>query len=111
MISARSLPEWFGRTPDTAPPPRVRLRVLDKFNRRCQCGCNRQIFPGDKWIPDHKIALINHGQNRESNLQPIIVGHDKEKNDADVKEKSRFYEKRAKHAGIYTKKSRPLPGG
>ena len=43
----RSVPEWVGRTDDTPVPPRVRLRVLERFGRRCDPthGCGRPL-PG-----------------------------------------------------------------
>lgn len=107
----RSLPEWIGATADTPVPPRVRLRVKERDQDRCQCGCNRQIFPGDKWNTDHTKALINDGENRESNLRTLLDGHEKPKNAADVAEKSRFYIKRAKDAGLRLRKGPRLPGG
>lgn len=105
----RSLPEWIGTTADTPVPPRVRLRVKERDRDRCQCGCNRQIFHSDKWNTDHTKALINDGENRENNLRTLLDGHEKQKNAADVAEKSFYYQRRLKRAGL-KRPSRPFPG-
>lgn len=103
---ARSVKEWIGKTDDTPVPPRVRLRVLERYNFRCdgllqggdRCGNN---LKGQPWTCDHDKALINGGENRESNLHPL---GDKccnpKKNKADVAEKSASYHTRRAHAGI-----------
>lgn len=99
-MSPRSLPEWIGSSPDAAVPPRVRVRVFDRYDGRCQCGCNRKIMAGEAWECEDTIALINGGERRESNLKPWLKGHQKEKTARDVAEKSRVYRKRAAHLGI-----------
>jgi 5-methylcytosine-specific restriction protein A len=96
----RALPEWIGKTADTAVPPRVRLRVFDKYDGRCQCGCNRKIRPGEAWDLEDTKAIINGGENRESNKKPWLAAHHKDKTAADVAEKSKVYRKRAKHVGV-----------
>lgn len=106
----RTVPEWIGKDDDTPPPPRVRLRVFDRFDRRC-AECRRPIRPGDRWTCDHGKALINGGANRESNLRLLCEWCDPVKTAADVAEKSRVYRKRLRHAGIKLKPiGRPLPG-
>jgi 5-methylcytosine-specific restriction protein A len=105
----RSVPEWIGRTPDSAIPPRVRVRVYERAGGCCG-NCGRKIAAGDGWICDHIIALINHGQNREENLQVLCAWCNAEKTKADVAEKARTYARRAKHLGIRKSKSRPIPG-
>lgn len=105
---SRTVKEWIGKTDDTAVPPHVRLRVLLRFDRRCQ-ECTNDI--GKKpWICDHRVALINGGENRESNLGPIHETCDKTKTAADVALKSTVYHKAAKDAGISLRKGRPMPG-
>jgi len=44
----------------------VRLRVLERFGRRCDParGCGRALRPGDAWTCDHIEAVINGGPNR-----------------------------------------------
>lgn len=99
----RALPEWIGKTPDSPAPPRVRARVFLAYDGRCHWS-GRKIGPGDEWDLDHVRALINGGENRESNLAPILRGKShKEKTAADVAEKSKVARIRAKHLGVYPK--------
>jgi 5-methylcytosine-specific restriction endonuclease McrA len=65
----RTRPEWFGKTDDTRIPDRVRLRVLDRYHQFC-ASCGFLIVSAD-WQCDHITALINGGEHRESNLQPL----------------------------------------
>ncbi len=109
----RPVGEWIGRSDDTPVPPRVRLRVLERFGRRCDPahGCGRPLRPGDAWTCDHIQAVINGGPNRESNLHPLCEWCEPPKTEADMQEKSRVYRKRLRHAGIkLAPKGRPLPG-
>lgn len=96
----RALPEWIGKTDDTPVPPRVRVRVFDRYEGRCQCGCNRKIMAGEAWDLEDTVALINGGENRENNKKPWLSEHHKGKTAQDVAEKSRVYRKRAKHLGL-----------
>lgn len=96
----REVPEWIGKTDDSAVPPRVRVRVFQRYGGRCQCGCNRLIRPGEKWDCEDTIALCNGGQRRESNLKPWLAEHHPKKTRADVAEKSRVYRKTANHIGV-----------
>lgn len=109
---SRSTKEWVGKTDDTPVPPRVRLRVLKKFGGRC-ATCTRAITPGVAWTCDHVIAMINDGENRESNLQPLCNEVcNPPKNATDVAEKSRVYVRAAAHAGIKLRSSgRSFPCG
>jgi len=96
----RSVPEWIGATDDTKIPDRVKLRVFLRFDGRCQCGCRCKIVSGERWQADHKIALINGGAHRESNLVPLIYAHHLNKTRADVAERSRTYRKRLRDVGL-----------
>lgn len=96
---ARTVEEWRGATDDSAVPPRVRLRVFARANGLCE-ACGRKIRPGDKWQADHTVAIVNEGENRESNLRCICDWCHKEKTKADVSEKSRARRIQAHHAGI-----------
>jgi 5-methylcytosine-specific restriction enzyme A len=107
----RSTKEWIGKTPDTPFPSRVRVRIFDRDGGRCQCGCSRLIRPGESWQTDHRIALINGGQNRESNGCTLLTEHHKVKTGADLAEKSAVYARRSRHVGAKRKaKGRPLLG-
>ena len=105
---SRSTPEWIGKTDDTPVPARVRLRLWDKAGGRCQ-SCNRKIMAGEAWEVDHVKAVINGGENRESNFQVLCSNCHKPKTRADVAEKARTARKRKAHLGIKSK-SRPIPG-
>lgn len=93
---ARSVSEWIGATDDQVPPPRVRIRVYDRWHGRCHC-CKRVIRSGEYWQCDHVIALINGGQNRETNLAPACRNCCYEKTADDLAEKSAVADKRKKH--------------
>lgn len=108
----RSVKEWVGATDDTPVPPRVRLRVLEKFGFRCdhvQDGCGRPIRTGDAWCCDHIKALINGGQNRETNLHPLCEFCRTVKDRKDVKQKSAAYKRRGRHYGV-RKSKQPIVG-
>ena len=106
---ARTRPEWIGKTDDDPVPPRVRVRVLMRFACICQI-CTTKIAV-KKWVCDHRRAIINGGENRESNLWPIHVACDRTvKTPSDVAEKSENARVAMKHHGIRKAKGRPMPG-
>lgn len=104
----RKVPEWIGKTPDTPAPSRVRLRVFETHNGKCYLT-GRKITPADKWELDHKVALINGGENRESNLAPALKSAHQKKTREDVAMKAKDRRIRQKHLGIAPKKA-TLPG-
>lgn len=105
---ARTVKEWIGKTDDTPVPPRVRLRVFVKFEGICQ-ECGGEIR--GRWICDHRIALINGGENRERNLGPIHDYCDKKvKTPRDVAQKAKNDAVAMRHLGIKKRKGRPMPG-
>ncbi len=109
-MTARSVPEWRGRRPDTPAPPRVRRRVFDAYGGRCYLT-GRMIDPvRDEWELEHIVALCNGGLNVESNLAPALVEPHKEKTRRDVALKAKVARVRNKHLGIRPKQSRPMPG-
>lgn len=104
----RTVEEWIGATPDAKPPPRVRARIFETHHGRCH-RTGRKIMTGEAWDCDHIIALINGGENRESNMAPILAGKPhREKTAEDVAEKSKIARIRAKHLGVYPKSKSPL---
>jgi len=102
---SRSTNEWIGRTPDTPIPPRVKLRVFDRHAGICHLS-GRKIMPGEPWECDHVIALINGGENRETNLAPALRDKHREKTAADVREKSEVARRRQSYLGIKPKRKR-----
>ena len=104
----RSVPEWIGKTDDAAIPKRVRLRVLDAHDGICALT-GRKIRPGDEWDLDHRVALANGGEHRESNLQPVLRAAHRKKTAADVAQKAKDRRVRAKHLGLHKPKT-TIPG-
>lgn len=96
---SRAVPEWIGKTDDTPVPPRVRLRVFEAKGGKCH-SCGRKIRPGERWTCEHLVALINKGQNRESNLDVTCDWCLPAKNAADVREKSHVRKRQARNIGI-----------
>ena len=100
----RQVPEWIGKTPDTPAPPRVKLRVFEKNGGICHLT-GRKITPADQWDLDHITALVNGGENRESNLAPALRHAHKEKSAQDVAQKAKDRRVRSKHLGIEKKRA------
>jgi 5-methylcytosine-specific restriction protein A len=105
----RELPEWIGKSDDSAIPPRVKVRVFERHGGRCHIS-GRVIRAGEAWDCDHIIALCNGGEHREANLAPALSAPHKAKTAEDVAEKATVYRKRVKHLGIEARKGRPMPG-
>ena len=104
----RTVPEWIGETPETAVPLRVKLRIFDTYLGRCHWS-GKKISAGDRWDVDHMHALINGGENRESNLAPILREKHREKTARDVDEKAKVARVRAKHLGLWPKSHFEIP--
>jgi 5-methylcytosine-specific restriction protein A len=105
--TARSVPEWIGKTPDTEAPMLVKLRILLRQGGRCAIT-GHEFHPGDKRHLDHIIPRIDGGQNRESNLQWILDEPHKAKTSAEAKTRSKTRRQAATHAGIKPPPKRPL---
>jgi 5-methylcytosine-specific restriction endonuclease McrA len=101
----RTVPEWIAKHDDQQIPPRVRMRVFDRFNGVCQLS-GRKIMPGDTWEIDHIKGLHEGGQHRESNFQPALYKPHKEKTRDQMAVKKKVNRMRAKHLGIHEPKSR-----
>ncbi len=106
---SRKTPEWIGKTDDTQPPKRVKLRVFKAHDGVCHLS-GIKIRPGDDWQLDHVEALINGGRNCETNLAPALTQAHKEKTRDDVRLKAKSARVRSKHLGLHESRS-PLPGG
>jgi 5-methylcytosine-specific restriction protein A len=97
---SREVPEWIGKTDDTATPPRVKARLYLDAEGKCK-HCTRFI-DGSKLVAehDHVIPLILGGRNRESNLQLLCSGCHSAKTKLDVKIKAKVARVRKRHIGI-----------
>lgn len=95
---ARKLPEWIGDTDDQRAPPRIRQRIFDDAKGCCHI-CEQPIV-GKKWSLDHVTALVNGGENRQSNLKPVHIACHAEKTAKDVAEKAKMARKRQAHLRI-----------
>ena len=84
---SRAVAEWIGKTDDSKVPPHVRARIFKNRGGRCHLA-GRVIRAGEPWDLDHIIALVNGGENRESNLAPALKDKHREKTAADVAEKA-----------------------
>lgn len=98
----RAVAEWIGKTPDTRAPPRVKLRIFIREGGVCYLS-GRVIQAGEPWEAEHKIAIINGGANRESNLFPALKDKHKVKTRADLAEKSRVADRAKSHIGATTR--------
>lgn len=106
----RSVKEWVGRDDNHRAPKKVRDRLRQKFPN-CYL-CSRKIEADEKMALDHIVALINGGENRESNLRPVHQKCHATKTAGDVAEKAKVAAKRQKHLGIVDAPKmhgRPLP--
>lgn len=104
---SRALPEWIGKTPNTPAPPRVRIRIFERCEGKCHIS-GRKIAPGEPWELDHIKALINGGENRESNLAPALKDKHREKTTADVAEKAKIARKVAANIGAKPAAKQPI---
>ncbi len=102
----RANDEWIGTTDDTPVPPRVKLRVFQRYQGTCYLS-GRKIRPGDAWQTEHVIALCNGGENRETNLKPALVDPHKVKTAQDRRIKAKDDRVRQKHLGIKKKRRWP----
>lgn len=67
----RSVKEWIGKTPDAKVPPAVRLRILRRYDSKCQLS-GLIIADGQTFDLEHVRPLEEGGEHRESNLVPAL---------------------------------------
>lgn len=99
----RTVKEWIGKTDDSDPPPTVKRRVLERFAYICQCGCTVKIETGVAWDADHIKPISENGENRETNLQPLIKAHHQKKTAEEATVRSKVYAVRNAHYGVKKK--------
>lgn len=103
----RAVEEWIGKTPDSMPPPHVRLRIFERYGGRCYIT-KTKLQAGD-WHLDHIIRLENGGENRESNLAPIYAPKHREKTGQENTQGARERSLRQKQIGIRPKPKHKIP--
>lgn len=106
---SRSVEEWIGENDDQQVPARVRLRVFQRCEGKCH-RCRRKIGPADKWVLEHRIALILGGKNAESNLCLSCSWCVPTKNAEDQAAKSKLANIQKRDLGIKTRKGPPMAG-
>ena len=104
----RSVDEWVAKHDDQAVPPRVRLRIFNRYGGICQLS-TRKIMAGDAWDLDHIKALWLGGEHRESNLHPVLRQKHREKSAHEQKLQAKTDRIAKKHHGIRTEKRNGFP--
>lgn len=95
----RTVEEWIGKDASSAIPPRVKVRIMERQKCRCH-GCTRLLGGRLKPEFDHRPALINSGQNRESMIVAVCAECHSGRTKSDLAEKAKVYAVRSKHLGI-----------
>ena len=107
-MTPRPVKEWIGKRPESMPGKLVLLRLYSRQNGICACGCNRVMnLNRDKIDCDHKLALIDGGENRESNLQLMLHEHHQAKTAAEATVRS---EARNHQAKAFTRPQSKMQG-
>jgi len=110
-MTARELPEWTGKTPETAIPPRVKARIVLSQDSICGCGCGVKLGMAAEPVEfDHTLALVNHGENREGNLRALRKRCHRVKTRKDVAQKAVEARKRNKRYGFDKPSKTPMLG-
>lgn len=108
-MTGRAIPEWVGKVPDAPVPPRVRLRVFERAGGVCAIS-GRKIMPGDAWDLDHVVPLIDGGEHREGNLQPVLRDEHRRKSAEEAGRRAKERRLRKKHVGIEAAPRARIPG-
>lgn len=111
----RATEEWIADNDDQAIPVRVKRRVLDSQrpepNALPICpDCTLPIREGEGADFDHKKALADGGEHRESNLRAIHRRCHVPKTAREATERADRNEHVAKAYGFSQPKGRPMPG-
>lgn len=95
----RSTPEWIAKHDNQAIPERVKLRIWEREKGRCHIT-GKPIWPGDKYDFEHKIALADGGQHRESNLFLALRGVHLKKTGEEATQRAKVRQRTKRYAGI-----------
>lgn len=110
----RAVKEWVGKTPDSAVPTGVKLRVFARYQGRCYLS-GLKIKQGDVWEVEHikpiRSALPGEPHlNRESNLAPALKAPHAEKTAKENSDGAKADRIWAKHNNAWPKSKTPLKG-
>lgn len=92
---ARTVAEWIGKTDDSQPTDKCKLRIIARQDERCAIS-GKRFREGDKIEFDHIVPLWLGGQNRESNLQAVLSENHKRKTQAEATVRAKIDRNRAK---------------
>lgn len=108
-MTPRPVKEWVGRRPESMPGQLVLLRLYAKQNGICACGCGIVMnLNRDQVDCDHRLALIDGGENRESNLQLLLRKHHRAKTSIENTQRA---EGRRHQAKAFAKPKTSMRGG
>ena len=103
----RSVNEWIGKNDDAPLPARVKARLWKR--NPCCVGCGLPTNDSTRKPQfDHIVALVNGGENKESNIQILCAGCHRVKSFADVAMKSSEAKRLKKRLGLQPR--RTIPG-
>ena len=103
----RSVREWIGKTPNSMPPPSVRLRIFDRHHGICHIS-KLKIKPGDAWDLEHVKRVEDGGENRESNLAPALRDKHRKKTAEETTRGKKADRSRKAHLGIKDEPTRKI---
>jgi 5-methylcytosine-specific restriction protein A len=107
---SRSVPEWIGRTPDSAIPKAVKLRIWEREEGRCYLTGLKINALKDSYEFEHVIALANGGEHRESNIRLALKAAHKVKSTDDAGITAKIRRVRLKHRGLWPRSKAIIRG-
>lgn len=108
-MTPRPVPEWIGKTPLSKIPRDAKDRILLRFDDAC-ADCGRAFGPHLKVYFDHRPALCNGGQNRESMIEPVCGSCHRDRSGEDARIRAATLRLRANYFGTKTPSRHPVPG-
>lgn len=102
--------EWIGATPDSRAPPTVLQRIFMREGGICYLTGLKIDGTKDQYDFDHKKRLEDGGENRESNLFPVLRHAHRQKTAEETKRAKKADRVQRAHLGIKDEPARPLEG-
>jgi 5-methylcytosine-specific restriction protein A len=103
----RTVKEWIGKTPDAKIPDEVKLRIVLRGEGKCAGPCKRKFGP--KLTPefDHRPALCNGGEHRESQIFAVCFECHLDRTKEDLSARAKTKRMQKTYFGIKRKPTRP----